>query len=84
MRTRQLKRWCDDCKLMVFSLGHEHGLAVGPKNPDDLIGLTENADLGAARAAAVAHVNAKGSLAMLESGEIFEDKLKSAVGQLKE
>lgn len=25
MIIRQPKRWCDECKLMVFSRGHKHG-----------------------------------------------------------
>ncbi len=82
MRTRQLKRWCDECKMMVFSLGHEHlGRTEGPAHPNG-VGVTENADARRASELACDHVAVARLNALNEGERIFEDKLKSAVERL--
>ena len=82
MRTRQLQRWCDVCKMRVFALGHEHGQSAGPKDPDRLIGLTENADAARGTNEANVFFYATREKAMAEAQAILKGRLESAVAKL--
>lgn len=80
MRNRQMKRWCDTCSMMVHSLGHEHGQAVQPPDPE-LVGnvVMEQADYDAAIAAGRAHVLAEKKRVDREAERITLERLGSAV-----
>lgn len=49
MINRHTKRWCPECKMMVFSRGHEHGQGAAGLGAD---ALTNNADFMMAKDAA--------------------------------
>ncbi len=75
MKIRQPKRWCPDCKMMVFSLDHGHGRSEG----EEVIGMTEAADFKRAHAESVEHVATMAIKAKAEGMAIFDERLKSAV-----
>lgn len=77
MRTRQPKRWCNECKLMVFAREHEHkqGLTMGLGN---VAGYTNVADAGRAWNIAKVFIEEAAVSAKEKSGELFVERLKSA------
>lgn len=81
MNTRQLKRWCTDCKLMVFALNHEHldrreGTSVSPFEAG---AETNSADAGRAWHLAKEHLADVAIRAKAESEKMFVERLTSAV-----
>lgn len=78
------KRWCEDCKGMVFAAGHQHGLrsqSVDAKVPDTRT-VCEAADVNRAFTDAREHIVKAKEIADKESQRILHDRLKSAVGSL--